>query len=426
MRVISFVAIPLAVAAALAVACSSSDKGTGSGPTPTQVGKVAGDSQVANAGGPLGAPLSVVVTDASAAPVAGVTVHWAAASGGGSVSGPTSATGVDGIATITRTLGAGAGSQTTTATVTGLAGSPITFTSVAHIQGATQIALNGGNSQTDSVLATLATPISAIVKDEHSNPVAGVIVSWTFTGGGQVSQATDTTDGGGITSVTRTLGSVAGTVSTVATVTGLIGSPVSISATGTAGAAAQMALNGGNAQVGVKGTTLGVAHSVNVRDASGNPKAGVTVTWVVGIGGGSVSSPSPVTGANGIASVFRTLGDTVGTQTDTASVLGLSGTPVVFTATSGTAPVTAAVSVGPGGTLTFSPDSVVLANGGTVTWTWVTGDHGVGWLTAPGTLPADSPVQTSGTYMLTFNGVGVYTYDCLVHGTIMHGKIVVQ
>jgi plastocyanin len=327
---------------------------------------------------------------------------------------------------VTRTLGAGAGTQTTTATVNGLAGSPITFTSVSHIQGATQIAVNGGTSQSDTVLATLATPISAIVKDEHNNPVAGVIVNWTVTGGGQVSQLADTTDGSGVTSVSRTLGSVAGIQSTVATVTGLIGSPVSVSSTGTAGTATQIALNGGNAQTGVKGTTLGTAHSVIVKDASGNPKSGVTVSWVVGIGGGSVSSGSPVSGVTGIASIFRTLGDTIGTQTDTASAAGLSGSPVVFTSTSGTAPVTAGVTVGPG--IVFAPDSIVLAAGGTVTWTWAPGSvaHGVEWLTAPGTLPTNSAVMTTGTYPWTFPTPGVYTYDCIIHGTAMHGKIVVQ
>ncbi len=425
MRVVTFVAIPLALAAALAVACSS-NSGTGSGPTPTQIAKVAGDSQVAPAGTALGMSLSVVVKDASNAPVSGVTVSWSAASGGGSVSSPTSLTDVNGTATVTRTLGAGAGTQTTTATANGLAGSPITFTSVAHIQGATQIAVNGGSGQSDTVLATLATPISAIVKDEHNNPVPGVIVIWTVSGGGQVSQATDTTDGAGITSVSRTLGSAAGTQTTVATVTGLFGSPMTVTSGATAGNAAQMALNGGNAQTGVKGTALGTPHSVNVRDASGNPKAGVTVTWVVGVGGGSVSSGSPVTAANGIASVTRTLGDTIGTQTDTASVSGLTGSPVVFTSTSGTAPVTAAVAVGPSNTLTFSPDSVVLASGGTVTWTWMTGSHSVEFLTAPGTLPTSSSIMSSGTFQTTFTTPGVYTYDCAVHGVAMHGKIVVQ
>ena len=79
MRVVSFVAIPLALAAAIAVACSSSDKGTGSGPTPTQMAKVVGDSQVANAGGPLSVPLSVVVKDASDAPVAGLSANCSGA-----------------------------------------------------------------------------------------------------------------------------------------------------------------------------------------------------------------------------------------------------------------------------------------------------------------------------------------------------------
>lgn len=424
MRVFSLFAVPLVLAAA--VACSSGGKGTGPGPTPTQVAKVAGDSQVAPAGTTLGMALSVVVKDASNAPVSGVSVAWAAASGGGSVSSPTTPTDVTGTATVNRTLGAGAGTQTTTAAVNGLAGSPITFTTIAHIQGATQIAVNGGASQTDSVLGTLPTPISAVVKDEHNNPVAGVIVNWTLTGGGQVSQSTDTTDGSGVTSVTRTLGSAAGSLGTVATVAGLIGSPLTVTSNGTAGTATQMALNGGNAQTGVKGTALGTAHSVIVKDASGNVKAGVTVTWVVGVGGGSVSSLSPVTGANGVASVTRTLGDTVGTQTDTASVIGLSGSPVVFTATAGTAPATGSVTVGPG--IVFAPDSVVIASGGKVTWTWAPASisHSVQWLTAPGTKPADSGIMTTGTYQITFTTPGVYTYDCAVHGTAMQGKIVVQ
>ena len=132
-------------------------------------------------------------------------------------------------------------------------------------------------------------------------------------------------------------------------------------------------------------------------------------------------------GANGIASVTRTLGDTVGTQTDTASAAGLSGSPVVFTATAGTAPATASVAVGPSGTLTFSPDSVILASGGTVTWTWAGGiSHSVEFLTAPGTLPASSAIMATGTFQTTFTTPGVYTYDCAVHGIAMHGKVVVQ
>lgn len=427
MRVISFVAIPLALAAA--VACSSSNNGTGSGPTPTQIAKVSGDSQVAPAGTGLGTPFSVVVKDASGAPVAGVAVSWSAASGGGSVSAPSTATGVDGIASVTRTLGTGAGTQTTTASVNGLAGSPVTFTSVSHIQGATQIAVNGGNGQSDTVLATLATAISAVVKDEHNAPVAGVIVTWSVTGGGQVSQTTDTTDGSGITSVIRTFGAAAGTQSTVATVTGLVGSPVTVTSAATAGTAAQMALNGGNAQTGVKGTTLATTHSVNVRDASGNPKAGVTITWVVGNGGGSVSSLSPVTASDGVASVTRTLGDSTGTQTDTAFAIGLTGSPVVFTATATTAPMTASVMITND---QFTAANVTIAVGGTVTWTWNSGGitHNVTFEDS-GTLGTGSGDKTSGTFQKTFSvAAGTYRYECTIHGvgftSGMVGTVTVQ
>src|SRR5205807_7835094 len=172
---------------------------------------------------------------------------------------------------------------------------------------------------------------------------------------------------------------------------------------------------------------LAVPHTVKVSDAYGNGKAGVTVTWAVGDGGGSVSSSSPVTAGTGIASVTRTLGPAVGTHTDTASVNGLTGSPVVFTATAVIAPLTASVTVGPG--QVFSPDSVRIASGGTVTWTWAganTRSHNVQWLTGPGTLPPNSATQAQGSYQASFSTPGTYTYDCIIHGTSMSGKVVVQ
>src|SRR2546426_8707752 len=68
--------------------------------------------------------------DASGNPVSGVAVTFAASPGSGTVTPTTPvATGVDGIAAATSwTLSATAGQSTATATATGLAGSPGTFT----------------------------------------------------------------------------------------------------------------------------------------------------------------------------------------------------------------------------------------------------------------------------------------------------------
>jgi len=99
---------------------------------------------------------------------------------------------------------------------------------------------------------------------------------------------------------------------------------------------------------------------------------------------------------------------------------------VSFAASITTAPLAAAVTVGPG--IVFAPDSVTVAVGGKVTWTWAPASvsHGVQWQTAPGTLPTNSAVMTTGSYFITFTQAGVYTYDCIVHGSAMSGIVVVQ
>src|SRR3954471_21665542 len=94
---------------------------------------------------------------------------------------------------------------------------------------------------------------------------------------------------------------------------------------------------GGNGQIGQVGQPLASPLIVIVTDDAGNPVEGVSVSWSAQ-NGGSVSSSSVKTAANGHASVVRTLGPSAGEQTTTASVTGLEGSPVTFvsTATDGT------------------------------------------------------------------------------------------
>lgn len=85
----------------------------------------------------------------------------------------------------------------------------------------------------------------------------------------------------------------------------------------------------------------------------------------------------------------------------------------------------------------FTPATLTVAPGSTVTWTWdtcTTGydpyggststcvDHSVVW-DAGGT---SSPTQSQGTYSRTFSTAGTYNYHCAIHGTAMSGKVVVQ
>ncbi|HEX4634257.1 MAG TPA: hypothetical protein VH163_10500 [Gemmatimonadales bacterium] len=388
--------------------------------------KLSGDSQVGSANAALGANLIVSVVDQNNAAAAGQTVTWTATTGGGSVTSGTSLTDAGGHAAMGQTLGSAAGFQGTTASLSGATGSPITFTSISQIQGAFTIAAGTGGGQSDTVLSQLGAPFQATVTDHLGAPVAGVIVSFNVTaGGGGLSQAADTSDVSGHVTTTLTLPSTSGTKTVQAGVTGLNGSPVSFTATATAGNAAQLVKSTGDSQGGLIGTALPAPHSVVVKDAHGNGVAGVAIQWAVGTGGGSVSSTGPTSDGTGTVSVTRTLGGTLGTQTDTATA-SLTGSPIVFLSIGDSVTHVGAVTVGPG--ISFAPTSVTIGHGGKVTWTWASGSilHGVGWLTAPGTLPTDSPTQTTGTYAFTFTTPGTYTYDCLVHGASMSGTIIVR
>ncbi len=416
-------------AAVLAAACSSSSTAP---PPSVTVAASGGDGQVGAAGQPLATALAVVVKDQAGAPKAGVAVSWSAVTGGGSLVPTSGVTDATGSASTTFTLGLDSVLQTVTATSAGATGSPVTFNETATIQGATQIALapaSSGNAQTDSVLATLAAPYRVVVRNENNAPVMGVIVNWAApVGVGSVSAPTSTSDASGTATVTRTLGPVAGSQTATASLKGLIGNPVTFTATATAGAPTQIAKNGGDGQTGPISTALPTPHSVIVRDAHGNPVAGVAVNWVVGQGGGSVNPTSGPTGANGVASTVRTLGALLGTQTDTALSAGLSGSPIAFTATATPPPVR--VSVGDFffqsvHNTTKNPAVDTVTAGGTVTWTWIGAvSHGVESTGSPSFT--NSTVMSAGSYSFKFTSPGAYTYDCIVHGLLMTGTIVVQ
>ncbi|TMF11992.1 MAG: hypothetical protein E6I38_04120, partial [Chloroflexi bacterium] len=274
---------------------------TGTAGAAATLAKSSGDNLTGQVATRLQTPHIVLVSDANSNPVAGVTVTWAAASGGGSVDPATSTTDVNGHAQTFRTLGVLIGTQTTTATATiGGTATTVTFSISATAAGASQMTAAGGDGQTGTVGTTLPTQASVRVADQFNNPVAGVTVTWTpASGSGSVTPTTSTTNASGIAATTWTLGPQAGTQTVQATGAG---SPVTFTATATAGAATQIAIHAGNGQSATAGTAVPVDPSVIVRDADGNPVGGVSVTFAVASGGGTVSPTTPVTtNANGTA-----------------------------------------------------------------------------------------------------------------------------
>jgi plastocyanin len=78
---------------------------------------------------------------------------------------------------------------------------------------------------------------------------------------------------------------------------------------------------------------------------SGSGQSGVTVNWSTP-SGGTMSVPSSVSGADGVACSKLTLGTTAGSQTAQAAVTGATGSPVTFNATANPANATTLVKGG--------------------------------------------------------------------------------
>ena len=87
------------------------------------------------------------------------------------------------------------------------------------------------------------------------------------------------------------------------------------------------------------------------------------------------------------------------------------------------APMTAAVEAG-SATNTFTPSSVTISKGGSVTWTIGTRRHNVVFFANPA-APAGVEAGTNVTASRTFTQSGTYPYNCSLHAG-MTGTVVVQ
>ncbi len=299
------------------------------------IAAVSGNDQSAAVNSALADSLVVKVSDGSNNPVSGITVQWTAV-GGGSVSPETVVTGADGRAATARVLGPTSGQQSAQAAADGLAGSPVTFIHTALASNPTTLTVVSGSGQTAPAGFQVAQDLVVKVADANGNGVGGVAVTWLpDAGSGTASPQNSTTDPTGFASTRWTLGSTAGNDSLTAVVSGL--TPVRFGATASADVPSKIVLQSGNNQSAIGGQDLPSPLAVKVTDANDNPVQNVSVSWTA-IGGGTVSSPTSATNAQGIAQVTRTLGLTPGTYTTTADVPGLTGTPITFTSTATVGP----------------------------------------------------------------------------------------
>ena len=179
---------------------------------------------------------------------------------------------------------------------------------------ATSIARISGNSQSAVVSTELSDPFVVQVNDQNGDAFSGAVVTFAVaSGGGSLSDTSVTTGADGRAEATLTLGSTAGTNTVTADVSG-ISTTITFTATATAEAlvATTLVRLSGNAQTGTVGKELDDPFVAEVQDQNGDALAGVTVTFAVTIGGGSISASSVTTNASGQAETTLTLGSTAG------------------------------------------------------------------------------------------------------------------
>lgn len=154
----------------------------------------AGNAQVGPIGAPLPQPLVARVLADDGVPVAGVEVIFAVATGGGSLTVLTDTSDANGDVQTTWTLGTALGAQSVTATATGLAIAPLTFTATADPSDPVQLAILA-QPVTGTAGAPLAPALVVAVQDAEGNTVPS------YTGAVSLSFAEvgDATLGGNVT-----------------------------------------------------------------------------------------------------------------------------------------------------------------------------------------------------------------------------------
>lgn len=311
-----------------AIGCRSTVDVSGA---PSTIIVVAGGSQSAAVGSPVPAAPTVRVQDGNANGVPGITVLFSVLTGGGAIIGDSAKTDADGRASVGQwILGTSPGINSIKATVSG--------TAIATSISATATPGNGvairisGQQGFIGLVGQIVTPApSVLIVDTFGNPVPGTTVTFSASsGGGSVTGATAVTNANGIAQVgTWTLGptvgsntltaQAAGGASLVFTAQALTSAPLLTSVTPTT-------------QSGYLKFPVTNVPRVLVKDALGRALAGVTVTFNVTAGDGTITGGSALTGSDGMASPTDwRMG--IGASTSITATAALGAVPLTFTAT---------------------------------------------------------------------------------------------
>ena len=264
---------------------------------------------------------------------------------------------------------------------------------------ASHINVSAGDGQSATVNTAVTTNHAAVATDDYGNPVSGVTITFAVTGGGGVvAPLTVTTDANGVATVTSwTLGASPGANSMTATLPGDGAPHATFGATATTGPASGLAIHAGGAQTAPVSTSVGTPPSVIVTDGSGNPVAGVDITFTVASGGGRIARVPTIESIlekpGKPAKPEAVPGDSSGEVTITVAP-GTGGVPATYTVTSTPDDATCTVPVG---TLSCTVEDLTVGTEYTFTAT-ATNTSGTSEASEPSDAvkPADSGKETPG------------------------------
>jgi adhesin/invasin len=386
----------------------------------TEMVIVSGNNQTGPKSEALADPLQVRISDASGHPVEGVQVTWTAGEASGAASPQTSLSSAEGLATTVWTLGTRTGDQTLAATAVGV-DDPVTFSATAEA-GAVSATTSTVTVDPATVPADGTTPSTLTVelRDGEGDAIGGRTdddFSVTLTGTAVATTVSETETAG-----TYQSGLTNTTPETVTVTVAVDGVTLADEPTVdfTAGPAAQILVESGNDQTGTAGEALADPLQVRVSDASGNPVAGVEVTWTAAEGSGGANPQTSVSSPEGLATTVWTLGPGAVPQTLEATAAGVAE-PVTFSATAEpgavsatTSTVTAEPTTVPADGITASTVTVELRDGNGNALGGRTGDDFSVTLAGTAVATAVTETGTPGTYQFGLTSIATQTVTVTV------------
>ncbi|MBN9366775.1 MAG: M36 family metallopeptidase [Comamonadaceae bacterium] len=286
-----------------------------------------GTPQSVQVGTAFAQPLRVRLLDVNNAPMAGVSVGFAAPAAGASatLSALAVLTDANGEASITATANGTAGSYSVTASA-GSFTAGFSLTNTAAPAGA--LALVSGAPQSAQVGAAFAQPLRVRLLDVNNAPMAGVSVGFAAPPAGAsatLSAPAALTDANGEAAITATANGTAGSYSVTASV-GSFTASFSLTNTAAPAVAGALAAVSGMPQSAPVGTAFAQPLRVRLLDVNSAPMAGVSVGFAAPAAGASatLSASAALTDANGEAAITVTANGTAGSYTVTATHAGFT------------------------------------------------------------------------------------------------------